>query len=47
VQRVPEYVDGTEDEAHLAYDELTSEANKRFGRPFRLVSFRWLDADEV
>jgi len=47
VQRVPEYLDPAADDPHLSFPELSSEANKEFGRPYRLVAFRWLDADEV
>jgi hypothetical protein len=47
VQRVPEFLDPAADEAHLPFSELSSAANQKFGRPFRLVSFRWLDGDEV
>ena len=44
---VPEFLDPAADEAHLSRAELSSDANKEYGRPFRLVAFRWLDADEV
>jgi hypothetical protein len=47
VQRVPEYLDQTKDKPSTSFDELDSESNRQFGRPFRVVSFRWLDADEV
>ncbi|NNM28085.1 MAG: hypothetical protein HKO57_01065, partial [Akkermansiaceae bacterium] len=47
VQRVPEYLDVSADPAHAAFDDLTSEGNRSFGRPFRVVGFRWLDPDEV
>jgi hypothetical protein len=47
VQRIPEFLDPAADKPHLKSSELSSAANKNFGRPFRLVSFRWLDADEV
>lgn len=48
VQRYPQYID-TEagEDSHLAYDQLTSPANQRFGRAFRIISFRWLNPDEV
>ncbi|MBC2592886.1 hypothetical protein H5P28_01305 [Ruficoccus amylovorans] len=45
VQRVPEYVDSAE-EPRLAYDQLNN-TNKLFGRQFKVVSFRWLDEDEI
>jgi len=47
VQRVPEYVEAAADDPQVAFAALSAEANKKFGRPFRLVSFRWLDADEI
>jgi hypothetical protein len=56
VQRVPEYVeqdsngDGTidsrDDQPHEAQAELDP-ANARFGRELKIVSFRWLNRDEV
>jgi hypothetical protein len=49
LQRRADYVDATNDEAIILPSEatLTSEINKRFGRRFVIVSFRWLSADEV
>jgi hypothetical protein len=50
VQRTPDYVDSspsTTDEAHTKQADLISEANKTFGRQFNIVSFRWLNPDEV
>jgi hypothetical protein len=48
VQRVPEYLDEAEpDEPHTAFDSLRSATNRRFGRPLRLVSFRWLSGEEI
>ena len=49
LQRRADYVDSTNDEAIILPSEatLTSEINKRFGRRFVIVSFRWLSADEV
>ena len=41
VQRTPEYFDPADD-ATLAPADLTSEANKTYGRRFKVVSFRWL-----
>ena len=41
VQRMPAYLDPS-DQAHLAAGELKSEANRRFGRRYEIVSFRWL-----
>lgn len=46
VQRTPDYVDAA-DENHLKSSSLTSDANKRFGRSFQIVSFRWLNASEI
>ncbi len=46
VQRVPEYLDPA-DENHVKTASLLSEANKRHGRRFQIVNFRWLNADEV
>ena len=50
VQRVPEYLEAAgerADPAHLKQAELTNEANRNFGRRFRVVQFRWLAAEEV
>jgi hypothetical protein len=50
VQRVPEYLQATGDRAdpaHRKQAELVNEANRRFGRRFRVVQFRWLAAEEV
>jgi hypothetical protein len=41
VQRTPEYFDPADD-ATVAPADLTSEANKTYGRRFKVVSFRWL-----
>lgn len=46
VQRVPEYLDPTE-EPELSFDELGREVNRNFGRRIRVVSFRWLGQEEV
>lgn len=46
VQRVPDYVDNA-DANHVKSADLQSDANKRFGRSFQIVSFRWLHASEV
>lgn len=45
VQRVPEFVDPV-DEPETEFDNL-SETNKTFGRRFTLVSFRWLNQEEL
>lgn len=53
VQRVPDFVDGTNPpetpvaQVDGALNEEISEINRRFGRQFRVVSFRWLAPDEV
>ncbi len=46
VQRLPDYLD-SQDENHVKWNDLQSEANKRFGRRFQITSFRWLNASEV
>jgi len=46
VQRVPEYVVAV-DLPEVAGDNLTSEANRTFGRKLQIVSFRWLSALEA
>jgi len=47
VQRMPEYLDTTLDENHTAQADLQSETNLRFGRKFRIISFRWLNSNEI
>lgn len=47
VQRVPEYLDSKEDEAHLKQADLDSKTNKIFGRKLRIVRFRFLSKQEV
>jgi hypothetical protein len=46
VQRIPDYFDPT-DESQLKQVELTSDANKSFGRKLRIVSFRFLTHSEI
>jgi len=46
VQRLSDFVDPA-DSNHFAPADLKSDANKIFGRRFRVVSFRWLSDDEV
>lgn len=46
VQRVPDWINPVDDAA-LDPDELTSEMNRTHGRKFRLITFRWLQPDEV
>ena len=45
VQRKADYVDPV-DESYLLPEDLTSSANERFGRKFRVVAFRWLTSTE-
>ena len=45
VQRNPEYVNPA-DASHVAPVLLTSEVNKRFGRSFSIISFRWISSTE-
>lgn len=49
VQRRADYVNDFSDEATVLPGDstLSSEVNKRFGRRFSIVSFRWLSPDEV
>jgi hypothetical protein len=46
VQRVPEYVDGSENMPTDAVDELSS-TNKKFGRRYKVILFRWLDENTI
>jgi hypothetical protein len=41
IQRTADYLD-TADNRHILPASLASEANKRFGRKFTIVAFRWL-----
>ena len=45
VQRMPEYV-SSEDKSNVAIANLTSQANRVFGRKFFVKSFRWVPASE-
>ena len=48
MQRFPEYIDRkSDDRPHTRYDLLESETNRRYGRPLRVVAFRWLNPEEV
>lgn len=47
VQRYPDYVDPRADQAHIPFDNLTSQQNIDNGRRFRVTSFRWIGAEEV
>ena len=46
VQRTPDYFDPADD-ATVALADLTSEANKTYGRRFKVVSFRWLTRSDI
>lgn len=43
---MPDDVDAL-DAAHLKASALQSDANKHFGRSIQLISFRWLNRNEV
>ncbi len=43
VQRAPDYLDSSE----AAAADPATDANRRFGRRFTIVSFRWLTADDI
>ena len=45
VQRNPVYVDRTDD-SHAKFANLNS-TNQMFGRKLQIISFRWLNANEV
>lgn len=50
VQRFPEYIDPADDPTVNVWDpaaNAASEDNKRFGRRFMMVSFRWLSKEEI
>ena len=46
VQRQPEYLD-SEDLPETAFDELTRDANRSFGRRLKVKAFRWLSESEI
>ncbi len=46
VQRVPEYLDNA-DAPHVKQANLVSSVNKTFGRKLNIVSFRWLNENEI
>ncbi len=46
IQRLPDWVDPA-DQAATAPANLTSQTNQTLGRGFRLISFRWLNDDEI
>ena len=45
VQRVPDYLDQAN--PPTAALDVLNEANRRFGRRFEIVSFRWLTPNEI
>jgi hypothetical protein len=47
VQRVPEYFDGSGDDAIVMPDALSSALNLRYGRRFKVISFRWLTRSDI
>lgn len=47
VQRVPEYMEPARDDATVLPADLQSELNKRYGRRFKIVSFRWLTLSDI
>lgn len=46
LQRVPDYLDPA-DAPETREEDLTAEINRRFGRRFELVDFRWLRSAEI
>lgn len=46
VQRTPEYIDPA-DESHTMQADLSSEANREFGRKLQVTGFRWLNSKEI
>ena len=48
VQRVADYVDSSDANTVAPYStEMTSDVNKRYGRRYQIVSFRWLNEKEI
>ncbi|MDA3875308.1 MAG: hypothetical protein PF795_15280 [Kiritimatiellae bacterium] len=47
VQRIPEYIDPQNEAHENEREDILSPVNQRFGRRFRIVSFRWLDPAEI
>jgi hypothetical protein len=43
VQRTPEYMDASD----FNYESPTSEYNKNFGRRFEILSYRWVEKNEI
>lgn len=46
IQRTPDYLDPADD-ASVLPGALTSATNKTFGRSLKIISFRWLSANEI
>ncbi len=47
VQRRPEYVDANADAPETRPQDLSSTANRNFGRQYRVIAFRWLGEEEL
>ncbi len=51
VQRLPEYVDATDPAlntlGHAVHPSATNDTNRHFGRRFKIISFRWLTANDI
>ena len=47
VQRTPDYIKPDQDAPETKVDALTDTDNRRFGRRFKVISFRWLTADDI
>jgi hypothetical protein len=47
VQRVPGYVQPAADNPEIAPAALTSPENRRFGRAYKVISFRWLAPSDI
>lgn len=46
VERGSQYTDQV-DQPELRFPELSSEVNQRFGRKFRIMSFQWIQPQEI
>jgi len=48
VQRKADYIDSADENTVAPYsDEMTSDVNRRYGRKYEIISFRWLNKDEI
>lgn len=47
LQRQAEYNDPTDDKTIDPYGQATSDLNKRYGRKYKIVAFRWLNEGEI